>query len=159
MRLKEFIFACLLTAMVMGVEFLAATTGEVLVVLTVVSSLPLYLIGRENTLLAVISYICVGLMLFQINPHQCLFFVATNGLLGLALGICDKKTKHGTVCILISGLALFGGCVALAFVLGLLIHWWILALLLPFSFLYASIYRLLASKLFVKWLTIKKDCQ
>ncbi len=159
MRLREFTFACLLTAMVMGVEFLAATTGEALVVLTMTSSLPLYILGRENTLLAVMSYICIGLMLFFINPHQCLFFVTTNGLLGLALGVCDRKIKHGTVCVIISGLTLFGGCAAIAFGMGLLIHWWIVVVLLPFSLLYASIYRLLAGKLFVKWLAIKQHCQ
>lgn len=158
MRLIEFTFACLLTAMVMAVEFLAATTGEALVALTTVSALPLYLIGRENVQTAVMSYFCIGFMLIQVNPHQFLFFVATNGLLGLALGICDKKIKYGPVCVIISSLALFGGTMAVTYAIGLMVSWWIPVVLFPFCFLYAGLYRLLARKVYVKWLTIKNHC-
>lgn len=159
MRLKQFTFACLLTAMVMGIELLAATTGEILVVLTMLSTLPLYLLGRENTVAAVLSYLCTGLLLLGVNPHQCLFFAATNGLLGLVLGICEQKIKYGIASFLISSLALFGGTVAVAFAIGLFMHWWIPAVLFPFCFLYTGIYRLIAGKVYAKWLSIKGYCR
>lgn len=150
MQLKQFTFACLLTAMVMALELVAATTGEALVALTMLSALPIYVLGRESTGNALLSYASVTLLL-AVNPHQCLFFVATNGLLGLALGICHQKSMGKTASCLVSGLALFFGTVTVALVLGFLVAWWVPAGLFPFCLLYTALYGLIAGKLYAKW--------
>ncbi len=148
--MRDFTRACLLTAMVLAIELLAITTGEVLVALTVLSTLPLYLLARKNIVFTVLSYVSIGLILGAINPHQCLFFAATNGLLGLVLGVCDQKRKHRMVSVFLSSLSLFFGTVAVAFVIGLLLEWWMIAVLLPFCVVYTGLYRTVALKVYAK---------
>lgn len=150
MQLKQYTFACLITAMVMALELVAATTGEALAALTVLSALPIYVLGRERVANALLSYTSVTLLLLAVNPHQCLFFVGTNGLLGLALGISHQKIAGKLTASLVSGLALFFGTVATAFVLGFLVAWWIPVVLFPFCLLYTALYGFIAGKLYAK---------
>ena len=157
-QLKKYTFACMLTAMIMALELVAATTGEALVALTMLSALPLYFLGRERTAYAALSYASVALLLVCINPHQCLFFVATNGLLGLALGISDRKLQSTVAALFLSCLVLFCGTLAVSAAIGWLVHWWIPAVLLPFCLGYTALYRFAARKAYAKWLRITERC-
>jgi len=150
-KVKEFTYACILTAVIIVIEVLAAATGEFLVVLTMASTLPIYIICRRSITLGIISYICVGVILLQINPHQLIFFIFTNGLLGISLGFCDKKIMHAVMSILISGIMLFIGIIITVNLIGIFIIKWntgIFAFL--FSCVYAAFYRFVARKVYEK---------
>ncbi len=156
MRLKEFILASLLTAIVLVIELVAIATGEVMVIITILSALPLYLLSRVNFVTAVISYICIAALLVLINPHQCLFFVTTNGLLGVTLGLCDSKIKRRSVSVFSGATALFCGIVIAGLAVGFPINSLILAVIFPLSVLYTALFSFIAGKAYVKFQNIKK---
>lgn len=55
--------------MVVTLELTAATTGEVLVALIILSALPIYVLGRESVVNALLSYGSVTLLLLAVNLH------------------------------------------------------------------------------------------
>ena len=145
MKVIDFTYACILTAIIVAIEVIAAITGELIVALTMVSALPIYLICRRSIALGITSYICVSLILLQINPHQLIFFIFTNGLLGISLGFCDKKTKLATISILISSTMLFIGIIITAYIIGISIVKWYIGIYV-FSCIYSALYRFIARK-------------
>lgn len=93
MKTNELTFAAVLTALILVIEVLAAKTGEALVILTIFSTLPLYILTCKKVKLGLMSYSIVALVLCMINFHQLIFFLFTNGLIGLTLGILSQYRK------------------------------------------------------------------
>lgn len=158
MSVKKFTHASILTAIIVVIEILAATMGEALVVLTILSSLPIYIICRSSIALGIASYINVGLILLLINPHQLLFFIFTNGLLGISLGFFDKKIKLSIISILASSLMLCIGIITMINLIGIfIVKWYIGILIFLFSCIYVSFYHFIARKIFERLNNIEKN--
>lgn len=141
----------MLTAMMIAIEVLAATSGEALIGLTILSTLLIYMICRRSIASGIVSYITAGVILLLINPHQWVFFAFVNGLLGMSLGVCDRKTGIAAISIFISGLALFLGMLATVIIIGFFaVNGYIGILMLILSFIYAALYRFAARKVYEK---------
>ncbi len=93
METNELTFSAVLTSLILVIEVLAAKTGESMVILTVFSTLPLYILTCKKIRLGLMSYSIVALVLLMINFHQLIFFLCTNGLIGLTLGVLSKYKK------------------------------------------------------------------
>lgn len=93
MKTNELTFSAVLTSLILVIEVLAAKTGESMVILTIFSTLPLYILTSKKIRLGVMSYSIVALVLCVVNFHQLIFFLFTNGLIGLTLGMLSKYKK------------------------------------------------------------------
>ncbi len=87
------IFLSLLIAIVAIVETIAVYAGHNMAIVSILSTIPIYIICRIDVLTGLIAYLAIGVMLLMISPHQMMFFICTNGLVGLSLGFAKSKTE------------------------------------------------------------------
>ena len=68
--------------------------SEVAVILTIFSDLPIYIAARIKPSTGVLSYLVAAFLIMLISTHESLFFLCTNGVVGLSLGICYYYIKN-----------------------------------------------------------------
>lgn len=122
--------------------------SEVLVLLTIFSALPIYIISRINPKTGILAYFVAGSLVMLLSVHEGLLFLCTNGMIGLSLGICCYFMKRRiTICVISSilltvalyiinygiGIPVFGGDLPGELIVQL-------AILLSFSIIYNMIY-------------------
>lgn len=80
--------------------------SEMLVFLTIFSALPIYIISRINPKAGILSYFAASMLVMLLSIHEALFFLCTNGIVGISLGICSHYTKLKAVTLFLSSGAL-----------------------------------------------------
>lgn len=74
-------------------QIIPVILSELFVFATMVSALPIYIISRINPQTGVIAYSAAAVLIFSVSTHEALFFLCTNGPVGLSLGIFNHYTK------------------------------------------------------------------
>ena len=146
---KKVAYGAIFTSIAAMIELAAAFSGEVLVMVTVFTTLPIYLTCRMDKAAGLLSYLSILLMLLIFSPHQSIFFAFLNGLLGLALGITGNIFNKNILSIIISAFALACGILIIIFVFGIPIFdmalpedtWVKVLAVLLFSIAYTTIYQ------------------
>jgi len=84
--------------------------GELFVLVTIFSTLPIFIITRLNPKTGGVAFVVTAILVLSFNSHEGLFFIFTNGPVGLALGTLnyysDMKSSpppHGTFPLRIRG--------------------------------------------------------
>lgn len=134
-------------------QLLPTSFGEVFVIVTIFSAIPIYFLSRLNPKAGLLGYILTGILISFLNVHEGLFFLFTNGVVGLSLGAFSNKLKSKLLIALFSGILLSLSLILVNFIIGipvlgvnlpgnLLIQ---ISILLFFSLIYCFIYLLLAN--------------
>lgn len=80
--------------------------SEVLVFLTIFSTLPIYIISRIDPKAGVLSYFAASILIMFLSIHEGLFFLLTNGFIGITLGIFSRYTNSKMITLIFSSLFL-----------------------------------------------------
>ncbi len=150
MQHKRLALSSLLTACVLIIEILVIYSGEMAVGLTVISAIPIYIIAYMDAKYALLSYFCVAILLFILSPHQFLFFICTNGIIGLSLGICSAKLKGRASIIIICSTILLLGIFTVAILLGFFHLVFNYLYIIPILMIFCLVYTILCSWVFSK---------
>lgn len=125
---------------------------EAAVLLTIFSALPIYISARLNPVTGVLSYLAAFFVIMLLSSHEALFFLCTNGVVGLGLGCLRYVKQKRTVTILLNSIALTVSLSIMNYGIGIPVFGtaipggWQLQLLLLylFSAVYSLIYLLFA---------------
>lgn len=93
--------------------------SELFFFLTLISTLPIYLITRKNYKVGIASYITTSFLILLFSNHEAIVFVFTNGLVGLSLGYYDSILKHKLTTSLLTGIQLFFSLCVVNFFIGI----------------------------------------
>lgn len=85
--------------------------------LSPLGSLPVIFAALYSVTCGSFTYLCTGLIILVISPHESVIFLLTTGILGLALGI--NYNKNFITAVIISGLTLFSGINILTYFIGI----------------------------------------
>lgn len=147
-KTRIIVLGALLAAIAALFQLMPYFFSEMLVLLTIFSGLPIYIISRINPKVGVLSYIVASAIIMFFTVHEGLFFLCTNGIIGLSLGICNYYTKRKSIIWIISsfiltltlsimnygiGIPVFGGKIPGNMIIQL-------AILLCFSVIYNIVY-------------------
>ena len=125
-------------------------------VLTIFSALPQYIISRISPKTGILTYFTAFILIMLFSIHEAIFFVFTNGIVGLSLGslqhIYGKKIIVPSISSSILSLALF----TLNFIFSIPVFgadllWPIplqISLLMIFSFFYCTLYFYISNMIF-----------
>jgi hypothetical protein len=87
-------------------QMLPVLLSEVFVLLTIVSAIPIYIAARLKPFSGILSYIVAFALIFLFSTHQSFFFLCTNGIAGLSLGLCRYYKLKRLIIILISSFSM-----------------------------------------------------
>lgn len=155
-KTKIIVIGALMAAIAVIFQTLPILLSEVFIFLTVLSAVPIYIASRVKPVAGVLSFLVAAILMIFISTHEALFFICTNGIVGMSLGICRYIKLKKAIILLICPLALtislsimnygigipvFGSKIPGAFLVQLLI-------LFLFSLVYILIYLLFADFLY-----------
>lgn len=134
-------------------QLIPASFGEIFVIVTIFSAIPIYILSRLNPKVGLLGYIIAGILIFFFNAHEGLFFLFTNGVVGFSLGTFNYMLKSRLLISLSSGIVLTLSLTLVNFIIGipvlgvnlpgnLLIQ---ISIIMVFSLIYCSIYLFLAN--------------
>lgn len=134
-------------------QLLPTSFGEIFIIVTIFSAIPLYILSRLNPKSGLLGYIIACILIFFFNAHEGMFFLFTNGVVGFSLGTFNNMLKSKFLISLFSGIALTLSLILVNFIIGipvlgvnlpgnLLIQ---IIILMFFSLVYCFIYLLLAN--------------
>jgi len=134
-------------------QLLPTSFGEIFVIFTIFSAIPIYILSKLNPRVGLLGYIIAGTLIFSFNAHEGLFFLFTNGVVGFSLGAFNYRLKSKVLISLFSGIVLTLSLTLVNFIIGipvlgvnlpgnLLIQ---ISILMFFSLVYCFIYLFLAN--------------
>lgn len=131
--------------------------SELLVLATMLSALPIYIISRISPRTGIIAFFAAALLILLINTHEGLFFLCTNGPLGLTLGITNHYTRKWTAIAGLSSIILTLTLCVMNYVIGIQVFgtklpgliFFQLGIMYCFSFIYCIIYLYISNFLFM----------
>lgn len=80
--------------------------SEIFVLFTIFSAVPIYIVSKINPKVGVLSYFVASMLILLISTHEGLFFLFTNGIIGVSLGTCSYYTKKKVVIWFLSSFVL-----------------------------------------------------
>jgi hypothetical protein len=143
----------LLICLAVVLQLLPASFGEVFVIVTIFSAIPIYILSRLNPKAGLIGYMIAAVLIFLFNAHEGMFFLFSNGVVGFSLGAFNYRFKSKVFISLLSGIVLTVSLLLVNFIIGIPVLGVNLpgntivqaCILLFFSLLYCFIYLFLAS--------------
>ncbi|MEG1820325.1 MAG: hypothetical protein RR069_04965 [Oscillospiraceae bacterium] len=148
----KMVFSSLLIAIVIIIETVVIYSGESLVAITILSTIPLYFICRIDLLYGWLSFLSVGILLLIISPHQMMFFVCTNGLVGTTLGISKVKSSSFVVQSIACSIALYCGLCVVVSVLGIesfaYKNWYYILAVIAFCVVYSTLWNFMLARIY-----------
>lgn len=106
MNTKTIIVGSLLAVIASLFQLIPFFFSEILVVLTIFSALPIYIISRINPRAGLLAYLTTGMIVMTLSVHEGLFFLCTNGIVGISLGICSYYRREKAIIWSISSIIL-----------------------------------------------------
>ena len=167
MKTKILMVGAFLAGLAALFQTIPAFTSEALVFLTVFSALPIYVIARINPRIGSMAYLVAAAIVMLFSVHEGLFFLCTNGLIGLSLGIFHSYSMNKlTICLAASSLLTVALSI-MSFVIGIPVFgiklpiplFAQLFVLLAFSVIYIIIYHNFSNfifKLLIKYYDFDK---
>lgn len=153
---KTVIIGALLAALAVLFQLVPVFFSEIFIFLTIFSAVPIYIAARINPKAGFLSYLVAGNLVMFFSTHEGLFFLCTNGIIGVSLGICGYYEKKKITTWLISsavltaalsimnygiGIPVFGSNIPGTMIIQLII-------LLLFSFVYNIFYYYFSNFIF-----------
>lgn len=156
MKTKILVIASLLSAIAALFQLIPVIFSEAFLLLTVFSAIPIYIVSRINYKAGILSYFAASLIIMTLSVHESLFFLCTNGIVGLSLGIFSGFFNKRFIICLFSSLILTTSLSILNYgigipVLGMKIPGTIInqiSILLLFSFVYSIFYLYISNYIF-----------
>ena len=106
MKTKTLVVGALLAVMAAFFQVMPVLFSEAFIIITIFSAVPIYIVSRINPKAGALSYFVAAMLVMLISTHEGLFFLCTNGIIGVSLGTCRYYTNKKTVIWAISTLAL-----------------------------------------------------
>lgn len=106
MNAKTIVIGALFAVIAALFQLIPTLLSEVFVFLTVFSALPIYIVSRINPKAGTLSYFVAGMLILLLSIHEGLFFLCTNGIVGISLGVCSYYTKKKSIIWLLSSFIL-----------------------------------------------------
>lgn len=106
MKTKTMVIASLLAAMAALFQLMPVLFSEAFLFLTIFSAIPIYIISRINPKVGILSYFVAGIIVMGLSIHEGLFFLCTNGIVGLSLGICNSYTDKKFIIWILGSISL-----------------------------------------------------
>ncbi|OZV10979.1 hypothetical protein CIW83_17070 [Tissierella sp. P1] len=103
---KNIIIGSLFAAIAALFQLIPVFFSEVLVFLTIFSAVPIYIVSRINPKTGILSYLVASIIVMILSVHEGLFFLCTNGIVGISLGICSYYIKKESAIWILSSIAL-----------------------------------------------------
>ncbi|MEQ8155446.1 MAG: hypothetical protein ABRQ25_11265 [Clostridiaceae bacterium] len=103
---KVIVIGAFLSVIAAVFQLIPALLSEVFVLLTIFSTVPVYIVSRISPKAGIMSYFVASIIIMIASVHEGLFFLCTNGIVGLSLGICRYYTKSRAVIWSLSSVAL-----------------------------------------------------
>ncbi|HWT74425.1 MAG TPA: hypothetical protein VN258_06865 [Mobilitalea sp.] len=101
-RTRMMIIAALMAAIAAIFQLLPVLLSEFAVLLTIASALPIYCSSRIKPLAGILSYLVAAFLIMLFSTHEGLFFLCSNGMIGLSLGVCRYYKQKKLNILLIS---------------------------------------------------------
>ena len=106
MKTKTIVIGALFAVITALFQVIPVLFSEVFIFLTIFSAVPIFIVSRINPKAGFLSYIVASILIMLISTHEGLFFLCTNGVIGLSLGLCRYYTSRKTIIYIISSLSL-----------------------------------------------------
>ena len=106
METKTIVIGALFAVITALFQVIPVLFSEVFIFLTIFSAVPIFIVSRINPKTGFLSYIVASILVMLISTHEGLFFLCTNGVIGLSLGVCGYYTNRKTIIYIISSLTL-----------------------------------------------------
>ncbi|MEW8995565.1 hypothetical protein [Clostridium sp.] len=106
MNTKTIVIGALLAVMAALFQLIPILLSEAFIFLTIFSAVPIYIVSRINPKAGILSYFVASMIIMILSVHEGLFFLCTNGIVGISLGICSFYTKGKAITWAISSLIL-----------------------------------------------------
>ena len=119
MKTKYIILGGLLAVISAILQCIPAFLSEAFIFLTILSTIPIYIIAKKQPVLGILSYIITFILISFISPHENIMFIFTNGILGLSLGICNYFTDKKRLICSISAILLTISICIVNFIIGI----------------------------------------
>jgi len=103
---KTIVIGALLAAIAALFQSMPILLSEAFVFLTIFSAVPIYIVSRINPKAGVLSYFVASMLVMLLSVHEGLFFLCTNGIVGISLGICSYYKKMKAITWVLSALVL-----------------------------------------------------
>ncbi len=149
---KKIAVVAVLTTFAVIFQIIPVVFSHKYVLLTMFSVIPIYLITCASGPLGLIAFVIAGISIFGISSHEGLFFLFTNGPVGLVLGLGGYFKKQNLAIAFLTGLILTITLSLMNFVMGIKVFGTnipgplgvqIISIFL-FSFIYSLIYSYIA---------------
>jgi hypothetical protein len=105
-KTKIVVIGALFAAIAALFQLIPILLSEVFVLLTIFSAVPIYIVSRINPKVGVLTYFVASMLIMLLSIHEGLFFLCTNGIIGISLGICSYYTKMKAITWFLSSLVL-----------------------------------------------------
>ena len=100
---RTIVIGSLFAALAALFQLIPVFFSEVLVFLAIFSAVPIYIVSRVNPKAGILSYFVASMIVVILSLHEGLFFLCTNGAIGLSLGISSYYIRRkGAIWILSS---------------------------------------------------------
>lgn len=141
-----------LTVFTVLFQIIPAIFSHKYVLLTMFSALPIYLITRISGPMGLIAFVAAGISIFGISSHEGLFYLFTNGPVGLVLGLGEHFSKRDLTAAFLTAITLAITLSLLNFVIGIKVFGTDIPgplgvqilLIFLFSFMYCIMYSFMA---------------
>lgn len=106
MKTKTIVIGSLFAAIAALFQLMPVFLSEAFVFLTIFSAIPIYIVSKMDPKAGIISYFVASIIAMTLSIHEGLFFLCTNGIVGLSLGIYSFYTERKMVIWLLSSFTL-----------------------------------------------------
>ncbi|WP_346887501.1 hypothetical protein [Clostridium sp. UBA1056] len=106
MNTKPIVIGALFAVIAALFQLIPTLLSETFIFLTIFSAVPIYIVSRVNPKAGILSYFVASMIIMILSVHEGLFFLCTNGIVGISLGICSCYKKSKTITWVLSSLML-----------------------------------------------------
>ncbi len=116
---KTIVLAGLLACLASLFQLLPLFLSEAFVILTIFSSIPIYIICRISPKIGIYAVITSFILISLLSPHEGLFFICTNGPVGASLGCFSHYVSNKQIIIFVSSIILSCTLCIMNFIIGI----------------------------------------
>lgn len=118
MKIKYLALGALMAVISSIFQCIPALFSNNLILLTIFSSIPIYIITRKHSTLGFLSYITSFTLITFVSPYYNVVFLFINGLLGFVLGFFNNYTNNKYLISTISAIIILLSINAVTFIIG-----------------------------------------
>lgn len=155
-RTKLIVLGAFCISLAVVFQIIPVLFSEIFVFVTMLSALPIYMIAKMNPKIGVAGYITAAILITLFSVHEGMFFLCTNGVVGLALGGTHYYTNKRSIIFSISAILLTLALSMMTFIIGIPVFGFVInanifiqvCILLIFSLVYSIFYFYVSNLVF-----------